>query len=78
MKNASNTPSNTHFLIHWLKFTWVPPNYVVSYKFGGSHVSINQSKRVCVRRCVASISHIKYIMHLLNLKSRFLLINVTE
>ena len=34
----------------------------VLYTFGGSHVSFNQSKRVCwkvcVRRYVASISHI--------------------
>jgi len=45
-----------HTLFDWLKFTWVP------YQFGGIHVNFNQSEKVCwkvcVRRCVTSISHI--------------------
>jgi len=31
LRNSNNTPSNTHFSIHffdWLKFNWVPPNQV--------------------------------------------------
>jgi len=55
-RNASNTPSNTHFSTHSLLLVKI---HMGPTKSCGSHMNFNQSKRVCwkvcVRRCVASI-----------------------
>jgi len=59
LKNASNTPFNTHFPTYFTKLCGSHQIMWVSFKFGWSHVNFNQSNRVCwkvcVRRCVVSI-----------------------
>jgi len=55
MRNASNTPSNTHFLTHYL---WLVKIYMGSTKSCGSHINlvgpiwILTNQRECVEKCV--------------------------
>jgi len=46
-----------HTPFDWLKFIGSHQIMWVLYTFCGSHVNFNQSKRVCWKVCIASISH---------------------